>query len=252
MSSLYEKIQVIHFPSTDEPFVVLYKPKNLPSAPLIDGEPSALTFAAEKFPQIKNVAGKKTIEYGLVHRIDTETDGLLLVACTQDFYDSMIVEQSEGRFVKAYSAICDFSKPLTEEGFPMLDCEISSSIDKFVSDINQNSIEISLCSKFRPYGVKNRMVRPVSSSSGKAALKKCSPKEYETAIVLRRKEGNIFEAQCSIKEGYRHQVRCHLKWLGFPVCGDKLYGIHSEKYHEMKFSAVGLDFLGFSFTCNTI
>ena len=46
---------------------------------------------------------------------------------------------------------------------------------------------------------------------------------------------------CKISAGYRHQVRCHLAWLGLPVIGDKLYNRNMKK-SSLMFSAVGLEF----------
>ncbi|UKI54519.1 MAG: hypothetical protein L6V90_07365 [Treponema succinifaciens] len=51
-----------------------------------------------------------------------------------------------------------------------------------------------------------------------------------------------FFAKCSIKEGYRHQVRSHLAWLGFPVRGDKLYNPLCSQNEEMQFFADCLKF----------
>ena len=50
MTVLYEKIKVIHFPTEREPFAILDKPRGLPSAPLKEGDPSALTWALETSP----------------------------------------------------------------------------------------------------------------------------------------------------------------------------------------------------------
>ena len=84
-------IKIISQPSNENPFVIIYKPKNIPSAPLtIDDNNNALSMALHFFPEIKNVVGKKQIEYGLIHRIDTSTDGLLLIATTQQAYDFFI------------------------------------------------------------------------------------------------------------------------------------------------------------------
>lgn len=100
MNPLYGKIRIVHLPSYEEPFVILDKPRGLPSAPLFEGDISALTFAIGKFPEISKVKGRKEIEYGLVHRIDTETKGLLLICTEQSFYDKVMSEQTNGRFFK--------------------------------------------------------------------------------------------------------------------------------------------------------
>jgi len=156
-----EKIKIIHEPSAEKPFLVIYKPKGLPSAPLSENDfENALSQAIKLYPQLNNVTGKKQIEYGLLHRIDTPTDGLLVIASTQEAYDFLIEQQQSGRFIKYYSALCE---PLLDnseklEGFPP------------VPAINNENFTIE--SYFRPYGNGNKEVRPVTQDSGKAALKK--------------------------------------------------------------------------------
>ena len=94
-------IEVLKEPASDKPFLVIYKPKGLASAPLNENDiDNAMSQAAKLFPQIKDVQGKKAIEYGLLHRLDTATDGIMVIAATQECYDFLSQEQREGRFVK--------------------------------------------------------------------------------------------------------------------------------------------------------
>ena len=102
------QIEIIKEATPEKPFLVIYKPKGLPSAPLsADDKNNALSQALEAFPELDQVHGKKEIEYGLLHRLDTATDGLMVIAATQECYDFLSNEQREGRFIKTYSAQCD-------------------------------------------------------------------------------------------------------------------------------------------------
>ena len=249
MNPLYGKIRIVHLPSYEEPFVILDKPRGLPSAPLFEGDISALTFAIGKFPEISKVKGRKKIEYGLVHRIDTETKGLLLICTEQSFYDKIMSEQTNGRFFKTYKAQCDSFA--SGEGFPILDGNLEDVVNCINKSTNESSCSVIVRSRFRPFGLKNSQVRPVNESAGKAALKKAGQKEYETQIKLKKSRDGIF-ARCRIKEGYRHQVRCHLAWLGFPIKGDPLYNSSNKKGQEFKFDAIGLEFLGYSFNIDNL
>lgn len=231
------KINILHEPTETEPFVLIYKPKGIPSAPLANDDlNNALSFTAEKFTAIKNVKGKKEIEYGLVHRIDTETDGLLLIASDQNFYNFIISEQQNNNFIKTYHAKCDFFENIKElkEGFSY--CENSELIKKL--KINE-SVSFNQKSYFRPFGTGRKEVRPVDINSGKAALKKAGNRLYETEIKIIRKE-NYYEAVCKITNGFRHQVRCHLAWCGLCIKGDKKYNPQPE--NDFHFSATGLQF----------
>lgn len=234
-------IEIIHEPTDEKPFLVIYKPKELASAPLTeDDKYNALSQAIEKYPEICEVHGKKEIEYGLLHRLDTATDGLIVIAATQECYDFLIEEQKEGRFIKYYTAECDIIPDNAKllGGFPP---------DTFLLDKKT----ITAKSYFRPYGEGRKEVRPVTEQSGKAAFAKLGKtKLYTTEILIKSKDKNTAFAECCIKEGYRHQVRCHLAWTGFPVKGDALYNVNcKEKAGDikkaeniLKFSATKISF----------
>ena len=215
------QIEIIKAPTADKPFLVIYKPKGLPSAPLTpqDSE-NALAQAIAAYPQIKSVCGKKAIEYGLLHRLDTATDGLMLVAVSQEFYDFLIMEQIEGRFIKTYSAQCNIIQDNARllGAFPPLKKDLS------LRGAPEAKQSLTVSSYFRPYGQGRKEVRPVTEESGKAALLKLGSKKlYTTKIEINKLSDNSASAVCEIAEGYRHQVRCHLAWAGFPVKGDYLY-----------------------------
>ena len=236
-------ITIVHLPTAVEPFVVLSKPSGLPSAPLAANDASALTECGRLFPEVLNVCGKKQVEGGLLHRIDTATAGLLLVAQSQQFYDHIIAAQERGLFIKGYRAECDIDdgNAAALGGFPPLAEQVQAAASTL------SGLELS--SYFRPFGKGKKEVRPVLQSSNAAALKKLgSKKMYSTKIVAARfLEGGSVRAECKIAQGYRHQVRCHLAWLGLPVRGDRLYNRAcrtegAAPCGQMLFSAVSLEF----------
>ncbi|MCR5317497.1 MAG: hypothetical protein K6E22_04650 [Treponema sp.] len=229
-------IEFLHTPTEAEPFAVIIKPRGTASAPLYEGDPSAYTQAASRFPELNNVKGKKECEHGLLHRIDTDTEGLLLIASSQDFYDYMQGVQEEGNFIKSYKAICHHRAYLPE-GYTEEPHDAKSIIAKGYANVQVKSM-------FRPYGIKNREVRPVTSASGKAAVRKAAPAWYTTDITLKQKDKDTFSAYCILTKGYRHQVRCHLSWLGFPIEGDPLYSAEEKEVpsQDFKFWACKIQF----------
>lgn len=234
-----EKIRIIHEPSHNEPFVVCIKPRGIPSAPLKEDDISAFSMVADLYPDVKNVTGKKAIEGGLCHRIDTDTEGLLLIASSQDFYDYLQNEQSAGRFFKGYFARCYLENANERmEGFP----ESQIILESLLNSIKKCTIS----SKFRPFGVKNTTVRPVVESSGRAALKKCSSKIYSTDVEIinesKDNKNSLVSVRCVLTEGYRHQVRCHLAWIGLPIAGDRLYNPSAKDNDSFEFYADRLSF----------
>lgn len=245
------EITIIHEPTVEDPFLIVDKPAGLASAPLRKGDDSAVTRLLHDFPDIAGVSGRKPVEGGLVHRLDTETSGLLLIATSQTFYERIIAEQEAGRFVKSYSAECDDARALPLlDGFPPRpswgDCCKGGAAGR----------SVFVESRFRPWGLHGRAVRPVTEDAGPAAQKKASPALYRTEIMVEPDGGGAGRARasCRITRGYRHQVRCHLAWLGFPVRGDSLYNPSSGRTggegDALCFRATGLDFLHLSFRLN--
>ncbi len=246
-----ERIKVLHEPSGAEPFVILKKPSGIPSAPIASSDcETALDFAERLFPKIKYIHGKKEIETGLLHRIDTATEGLLLIAENQDFYDYIISVQQKGFFLKNYSALCRLDDRNAEKlgGFPKLPLGFSSP--ECLAGASAESF-------FRPYGKGGKEVRPVLEESSRAALKKTgSKKVYRTKILSVADAPSmpcggesaavpLVKVAARIATGFRHQVRCHLSWLGLPVEGDALYNYDfrsSGLQGKMFFFADGLEF----------
>lgn len=225
-------IEILNKPSEIEPFLVINKPSGLPSAPLKNlEEDCALTQAIKFYPEILQIKGKKEIEYGLLHRLDTVTSGLLLIALNQEFYDYLQMIQNENRFIKTYYAICDIDSS-KQEGFPEFPYKI---------ELVKN-FSITIESFFRSYGKGKKEVRPVIGNSNSYADKKANlSKKYYTNIKIISTNYKQCSIECQITQGFRHQVRNHLAWCGLPIKGDTLYNKNSKET-EIKFYAIGLDF----------
>ncbi|MGI5172314.1 RNA pseudouridine synthase [Treponema sp. OMZ 840] len=194
----------------DADFIVIDKPAGLPSAPLHPYENTAYSQITDYVPETAFVCGKKSIEGGLVHRLDTATRGLLLAARTQKAFDNFQKQQSEGRFIKYYCAYC----LKTDQALELLQ--------------KQKDFPLVIKSRFRSYGVGNKKVKPVFTDAGKADLKKAGKTTYRTEIVsicdAGIKNGNAaVKVVCKIANGFRHQVRSHLAAYGLPVIGDFAY-----------------------------
>ena len=239
-----EKIKIIHSPTAEKPFLIIDKPRGLPSAPLSESDcNNTLAQAIEDFPEIKEVKGRKAIEYGLLHRLDTVTEGLLLIATTQECYDFLMEEQQAGRFTKTYTAVChpDAKNATKLTGFPptpsFLIPHSSKDFSRTLQSSSSNSYLI-LHTYFRSFGPGKKEVRPVTEDSGKAAIQKLGKaKKYKTEVKIIKKEEDSFTVECKIVEGYRHQVRCHLAWAGLPIIGDPLYNADYRKGLEDKKNA---------------
>ncbi|GHU54595.1 RNA pseudouridine synthase [Spirochaetia bacterium] len=212
-----------------EDYAVVYKPPFIHSVPLKKDEgekfPTLLDWYGRIRPGLPGVSGRKEWEGGLLHRLDYETEGPVLIAKNQGAMDAILAQQEQGLFVKEYGAIslspgADCSplpgfppRPVWAEGSPV------------------NGEFPLIKSYFRPWGPGRRAVRPVVTEPGLLREKQRrniaadQGKPYVTEVL---ETGNLGEGlvyfRLGIKRGFRHQIRCHLSWIGRPILNDALYG----------------------------
>jgi 23S rRNA pseudouridine1911/1915/1917 synthase len=184
-------------------FVAVYKPPGMHTVPLRAGEGgSLLDYCLSIYPEIAEIRGKKAVEGGMIHRLDRDTRGLVLAARTQAAYDSLTDAQSRGCIVKRYGAMTALHRKCgLLPGFPPVPAE--------------RALPFCLESGFRPYGPGRRSVRPVP---------RCERRLYSTSFLESEEMPPRRYFVLEIRRGFRHQIRCHLAWLGFPIIGDALYG----------------------------
>ncbi len=189
-------------------YLVAYKPRGMHSAPLSEGEADTLlAWCGALRPEVLAVAGRKSVERGLLHRLDRDTAGLVLLAKSQAAYDALSAAQEDGSFVKEYEAIC----LCPEDGAPF-----------------GRKVPFAVESAFRPYGPGRRLVRAVEV--GAAAPKGVElawdrGRPYRTEVLsIEALDDTFLRVSARLRRGFRHQVRCHLSWIGIPIRGDELYG----------------------------
>ena len=185
---------------TDD-FAVVYKPPRMHSAPL------------------KHGGGDTLVDwYGngsLLHRLDFETHGLVLFAKNQPSLDFLLTQQEQGNFIKEYSAICQkFDTAVAS--FPPPPFALSPTI-----------AGAAIESFFRPFGPGRKQVRPVTDDNGKKEIAKDRGGYYRTEIVNvinNIADNGRYAFTVRLRRGFRHQIRCHLAWIGCPVANDPVYG----------------------------
>lgn len=228
------KIEFLNTPSKENPFLVISKNSGLPTAPLSPHDTNnALYLAAQTFPEILNVNGKKEVEHGLIHRIDTITQGLILIATTQEAYENFMNQQKNNNFTKFYTAICQKNQN-KKEGFP---------------DFPQQNIfyqnEFKIQSYFRYFGPGRKEVRPVPIENlNKTQQKKVEGTSiYTTNVKIISQQNDTVKVECNITKGFKHQVRCHLAWANLPIKNDPIYNKNANPSEQIAFYASKLQFL---------
>ena len=131
-----------------EDFAVVYKPPRMHSVPLKDsGGNTLLEWYAAVFPPVMELSDRK----GMLHRLDFETQGLVLFAKNQPSLDYLLKLQDEGNFIKEYSAVCHKNSALPSS-FPTP--PFNFSLAEF-SEGTERAVE----SFFRPFGPGRKQVQ---------------------------------------------------------------------------------------------
>jgi 23S rRNA pseudouridine1911/1915/1917 synthase len=206
--SVQEELSVLF---EDGQLLAVDKPAGVHSAPLRRGESDTLLgLVIARYPEVAGLPGIKPVEPGLLHRLDRETSGVLLVARTAEAFRSLRAAFAAGRVRKEYIALCA--------------CRIEAPTGK----------RLWLESRFAPFGRGGQRVRvllPGKEGRPRAQRarkdRKASPRLYRTEVQVLERRGSWALVRASLLRGFRHQVRAHLAHLGLPIAGDDLYGVEA-------------------------
>jgi len=213
-------------------FLVVFKPPRMHSIPLENGkDQTLLDWYSGIFPEIAELPGRRAGEGGLLHRLDYETQGLMLIARTVTGMESLLEQQKKGFIFKEYSALTAESNVILP-GFPSQKPEVPNWV---FTGKDGKSEPVQIKSAFRPYGVGRKSVRPVVSITGQTGTTEKEKKRkeialdsgepYTTGIIEAHSLGSAFiSLRVRIHRGFRHQIRNHMAWIGRPVLNDDLYG----------------------------
>ena len=163
---------------------------------------AVLSHAGESLSSINGV-----LRPGIVHRIDKDTSGLILV-CKNDFSHKALAKQLEEHSItRRYHAICS-GRLKEEQG------TVSAPIGR---------------------DEKNRKQQAINYKHGKEAI---------THYRLLENLQNASLLECRLETGRTHQIRVHMKSIGHPLLGDPLYGPKKNLY-AIKGQALHAMVLGF-------
>ncbi len=130
---------------------------------------------------------------GIVHRLDKDTSGVMVVAKTNTAHLSLSKQIEKRQVTKIYLTLCE---GVVKQDKGLINQKIGRS-------------------------KKNRKLMDVTFDGREAIT------EYE--VVKRFKSHTL--VKCRILTGRTHQIRVHLKYLGHPVVGDKAYGFKKQKFN---------------------
>jgi len=198
-------------------YLVVYKPPRMHTAPLRPEEAdNLLAWTGSLFPEILQIRGHKKNEGGLIHRLDYETHGLVLIARTVAAFAALKSQQEKNQFIKEYDAVCEASHSAAAiAGFP-----------PYTGDLPAEGTGIE--SAFRPFGKGRQQVRPLPVRPQQEQIVPKDKSLYRTEIFSCTEDGGRHFFRLRIRKGFRHQIRCHLAWAKLPLLNDALYGGNSD------------------------
>ncbi len=186
-------------------FLVLNKPAGLLVHPKIDyinsKEQTLVNWLIKNYPQIKNIGDSPEIRPGIVHRLDKETSGVMVIAKNQNSFETFKNIFKQRLIEKTYLALV-VGKMNNKEG--KIDLAITRSIST---------------------------KRTTKIKEGQKALK--AETLWKVLKIYQDNNQILSYLKLIPKTGRTHQLRVHLAAIGHPVVGDYLYGGKTTlKYRE--------------------
>lgn len=201
-------VEIVH---EDEDIIVINKSAGICVHPSSEREDDALANALiALYPEIIGVGDDSLASYlrpGIVHRLDKDTSGVMVVARNQESFDELKRKFQGREILKKYEAIV-------------------------YEDVKEDHFVVS-----------DPIARATSYKKQVIAGKKTKTKVREAVTEFRVLEKferfTLLEAQP--KTGRMHQIRVHLHSVGHPIVGDKLY--QKKEFSSSKFKTASRQLL---------
>ena len=180
------------FKSAD--FVILEKPAGLLVHPdQHHQEKTLVDLILEEYPEVKTIGDPA--RPGIVHRLDKNVSGLMVVACSQKFYEYVIQQFTEDKVKKEYLALV-YGRPDSSVG--KIDLPLARTKDGKIVAVQYH---------------------------GKIKNQKEAITEYE--IIKNYSPYSLLKVRPLT--GRTNQIRVHLRAINCPIVGDRVYGFKDKQ-----------------------
>ncbi len=175
----------------DKDVIVVNKPKGMVVHPAPGNYTgtlvNALLYHCKDLSSINGI-----IRPGIVHRIDKDTTGILVIAKNDDAHNKLSEQLKEHSMKREYYALVE-GRMKQNEG----------TIDKPLARSKRDRLKIAIC------------------EDGKRAVT-----HYE--VIERFRNSTL--VKCVLETGRTHQIRVHMASIGYPLVGDPTYGFKKGKF----------------------
>lgn len=198
------KLQILY---EDRDILIVNKPKGMVVHPAVGNDSGTLVNAliAHCGEELSNINGK--IRPGIVHRIDKDTSGVLVVAKNNIVHKALSEKLKNHDIKRVYEAL--------------VHGVIREDLGKIDAPIGRHPV--------------NRKKMAINAKGGKKAV-------THFKVIERFKQATYIQAV--LETGRTHQIRVHMSHIGHPIIGDSVYGRKNEK-HQLKGQTLHAKILGF-------
>ena len=183
------KLEIIH---EDEDLMVINKPAGIIMHPGAGNYDQTIVNALMHYDKnsLSNIGHE--LRPGIVHRIDKNTSGLVVIAKNNKAHENLSKQFSEHTILREYQLLI-WGKLRPSKG-------------QIVTFLTRSS--------------RNRQLMEVSRSKGKEAIT-----NYKTLEIFENeKTPTLSLVECKLETGRTHQIRVHMAHIRYPLLGDPVYG----------------------------
>tara|TARA_B110001452_G_scaffold86995_1_gene71126 strand:- start:319 stop:1299 length:981 start_codon:yes stop_codon:yes gene_type:complete len=190
------KLEIIY---EDEDLLVINKPAGIIMHPGAGNYDKTIVNALMHYNKDSLSTIGDELRPGIVHRIDKDTSGLIVVAKNNKTHENLSYQFSEHSITRVYQLL--------------IWGKLRPSSGKIETLITRSS--------------KNRQMMEVSNSKGKKAIT-----NYKTIEIFENDETPTLSlVECKLETGRTHQIRVHMTHMGNSIMGD---GKYKKKYKKLK------------------
>lgn len=174
----------------DDQLIVVNKPQGMVVHPAPGNSDGTLVNGLLYHCSLSSING--VIRPGIVHRIDKDTSGLLVVAKTNEAHESLSAQLKERKALRRYNCIVN-GNIKEDEG------TVNAPIGRHPTDRKRMAV----------------------IDGGREAI---------THYRVLERFGQYTLVECVLETGRTHQIRVHMAYIGHSIVGDPVYGVKKERF----------------------